>query len=97
MDFFIVRADFWHTSAGFIFSGSIFLLSLTHIFHKGIDDSLFDRIWHCAMAVIMLCSINAGIDFNSDASHVTPLILFLFWLRLSEDVVMKVINHLRSL
>ena len=85
----------WHTPLGF---GAILLLavvSAVNIFHRGINDGLFIRIYYWVLLVLSMVSILHVIE-NSLPRHQLQLLLITFIIKSAYCTVRRLVNHKKT-
>lgn len=80
---------FWSTPAGISASGIICLCSAINIFHPGIDDNIFDRIWYSLVSLLMLCAFIGGLEPGYDPHNIIKTLLLFLTIRFMATVVVK--------
>lgn len=87
---------FWSTPAGLFISFSMFVCAMTNVFHNGIDDGLFDRIFYCAIAMVMLCAFLVGINPGTDPKNIVRSVVFLVWIKMYVEVCVRLIRYRKT-
>lgn len=87
---------FWSTPLGLLTSFSIFVCAMINVYHKGIDDSWFDRIWYCSIAIVMLCSFLAGISPDTDPRHIVRTVTYLVAIKMVVEVFVRLRRYKKT-
>lgn len=81
--------NFWSTPLGLFSTYSMFVCCAVNIFHPGIDDNLFDRVFYSAAAVIVLCAFTLGLHPEQDPKNVMQTFWLLLWVRFAGSVIVR--------
>ncbi|QFP93848.1 hypothetical protein [Pectobacterium phage Wc4-1] len=87
---------FWSEPMGLFITASMFFCSCFNIWHKGVDDNWFDRIWYCAMATVTLCAFILGIRENDNPNNIVQTIFMMFCLRMIVNVFVRYFTHKKT-
>ena len=80
---------FWSTNLGLITSATIFICACINIWHPGIDDNWFDRIWYSLVAITVLCAFLVGIDPTTNPTNIAKTLFVLLAFRFVAEVVIR--------
>lgn len=81
--------DFWSCPIGLFITGSISLCAGINIFHPGIDDNLFDRIWYSILSLLMLVAFLLGVNPHTSPRHIVQTLMYLLCIRFWATVIRK--------
>lgn len=87
--------NFWSTPAGITVSFTIMLCSTIYVFSRRIKDTLFERVWHSCVAMIMMCAVVAGVSPTSNPHYFVKTLLLFWAVRHVHEVWYKLkgVNH----
>lgn len=80
---------FWSTPLGLFITATIFICACINIWHPGIHDNWFDRIWYSSVAITVLCAFLLGITGSPVSRNVVQALLLLLSFRFVEEVVVR--------
>ncbi len=87
---------FWSTPVGITISFVVFVCAVINVFHNGIDDNWFDRIWYCTIAIVMFCAFLVGISPDSDPKNIVRTVLFLLAVKMPVDTIVRLIRFRKT-
>lgn len=87
---------FWSTPAGITASFIIWSCAAVNVFHPGIDDNLFDRVWYSCVSLLMFCAFIGGLTPGYDPHHLIKTLLFLLTIRFLASVVQRILRYHRT-
>lgn len=80
---------FWSEPIGLFVSFSIFVCSALNIFHPGIDDNLFDRVWYTILSIVMFCAFVGGLRDGYEPHNIIKTLVILLSVRCIASVVQR--------
>lgn len=78
----------WSTPIGFGITLVIFIVSITNIFHKGINDGLFIRVYYWVLLILSFTSILHIVE-NSMPKHQLHIMIFTFAVKMTYGTVSR--------
>lgn len=84
---------FWSTPAGISASFIIWVCAAINVFHPGIDDNWFDRVWYSCVSLLMFCAFIGGIAPNYDPHNLIKTLLLLLTCRFLASVIQRMYRY----